>query len=278
MIKQIVIPSKQIAPKIMVASVFVAAMSGAVQVNRAAAATSLADPITPQEKEVICGTQIPQYESQGWRFVMNFNNNQAVGCMVSPVISYLGTAYAQSIVPCQVVGDVVISGGSAKFNGGYIRCDNFNPPGEGIKNVTYFDMHVWAKNIGYQSASNNNPVFYHPNVSLHIPTAMHPIGKKMYGLTTRRGVTGLLNTAPKIVAPFQNGWYWFASQRFEAGLVHTLGNVSISPIAGLASAPFSFNHNPQTIYIGYEPGHTPTVFYGEIDEITVDPQYGGDCC
>ena len=43
-------------------------------------------------------------------------------------------------------------------------------------------------------------------------------------------------------------------------------------------SPFSLNHDPQTIYIGHEPGRTGSTFYGEMDEVTVDPQYGGDCC
>ena len=234
--------------------------------------------LTPQQKDAVCGIEIPQYESKGWRFVINFNTTAPTGCMISPVTILGKTTYIRSIVPCEVVGNVAISGGSAKFNGGYIRCDNFNPPGSGVKEMSYFDMHAWVKNVGTQSSANNNPVFYHPDVSLHIPKTTGIGGVTLFGLTTRRAASDR-TTSPRVVSPSSNGWYWFASQRFDTGLAHTLGNVSypLIPPGGTIS-PFSLNHDPQTIYIGHEPGRTGSTFYGEMDEVTVDPQYGGDCC
>ncbi|MCW1971010.1 MAG: hypothetical protein KIH69_023115 [Anaerolineae bacterium] len=274
---QIVIPLKQIVRKLVALGSAVAL--SAIGLTSTSVSPAMADTFTEQEKAVICGIDIPQYESKGWRFVMNFNHGTPTGCMISPAISYLGrTSYTRTIVPCEVVGDVAISGGTAKFNGGYIRCDNFNPPGAGVKEMSYFDMHVWAKNIGNQSSSNVNPVFYHPNVSLSVPKVTNRWGTTLLGLTTRRGNSDY-TTSPRSISASGNGWYWFASQHFDTGLAHTLGNASYPLLPpGVNPPPFSLNHDPQTIYIGYQPGHTPLTFYGEMDEITVDPQYGGDCC
>lgn len=275
---RIVIPLKQIVRKFVALGSAVAL--SAVSLTSVSVSPAMADTFTEQEKAVICGIDIPQYEASGWRFVMNFNHGTPTGCMIAPTLSYLGrTSYTRTIVPCEVVGDVVISGGTAKFNGGYIRCDNFNPPGTGVKEMSYFDMHVWAKNVGNQSANNVNPVFYHPNVSMSVPKATGFGGVPLFGLTTRRG-SNSYTTSPRSVSSMGSGWYWFASQHFGDMFAHTLGSASypmLAPsLAGLP--PFSLNHDPQTVYIGYQPGHTPLIFYGEMDEITVDPQYGGDCC
>ncbi|MCW1971011.1 MAG: hypothetical protein KIH69_023120 [Anaerolineae bacterium] len=234
--------------------------------------------LTAQQKNVVCGNEIPQYESKGWRFVMNFEDGTATGCMLSPFKLLGQTTYIKTIVPCQVVGNVTISGGSAKFNGGYIRCDNFDPPGSGAKAPVYFDMHVWAKNVGNQSSSNVNPVFYHPDASMSVPKSTGLGGlTNLFGLNTQHS-DHEHKTTPRSISPIRDGWYWFASQRFSTGIAHTLGNVSYPLITPGGLPAFTFDHNPQTIYIGYAPGRPGTLFYGEMDEITVDPQYGGDCC
>lgn len=234
--------------------------------------------LTAQQKEVVCGNEIPQYESKGWRFVMNFEDGSATGCMISPFKLFGQTTYIKTIVPCQVVGNVTISGGSAKFNGGYIRCDKFDPPGSGMKSPSYFDMHLWAKNVGNQSSSNVNPVFYHPNASMSATKSTGVGGlSNLFGLNTRHG-DHEHKTSPRSVSPIKDGWYWFASQRFNTGIAHTLGSASYPLITPGGLPAFTFDHDPQTIYIGYEPGRPGTIFYGEMDEITVDPQYGGDCC
>jgi len=65
--------------------------------------------LTPQQKDAVCGIEIPQYESKGWRFVMNFNTNAPTGCMISPVTILGKTTYIRTIVPCEVVGNVTIA-------------------------------------------------------------------------------------------------------------------------------------------------------------------------
>jgi hypothetical protein len=113
---------------------------------------------------------------------------------------------------------------------------------------------------------------------LHIPRENPNILLQLTGLTTQRGdkVGGKITfkTSPRSINPILIGWYWYGSQYFPSGATHTLGNVSY-PQFSFSPNQFFFDHSPNVIYVGYDSVHK-FVFRGELDELTVDPQFGGD--
>ncbi len=202
-----------------------------------------------------------------WQFVLNFDTATAVSCIASKTSNGTLTFSQQQ---CDVVGAVDVAGGTATFNGGYIRCA-LNPPGAGVGSFGQFTVFARADVQSFGSAVNDNPVVVHPNVSLYLPR--ENLSPYIDMSSSFNGV--LRNTKSVATTAVMHSYlaeYLCPSSCQRYHLVDGSARQSF-----VEANKVAFDKNANAIYIGFDPA-TGKLFKGKIDLIVVDPQGRDNCC
>lgn len=196
--------------------------------------------------------------------------------------------YSQTVpVRCQRVGAVGLSGGVAKFNGGYLQCDmqlqrvleetfaacaQIDPscalPINAIEQYRSFKI---AANF-LAPTQGLAPIFSHESASyaLDIATVTHAV-------QTDLDPIGIVASAAWPVAPTHNTMYQH-SARFGCSMAGDCGihfNVAgNAQYVNSADAPVDFLTTPTTFYIGRDQAGTTLIPGSVLDSFIVDPGNG----
>ena len=129
-----------------------------------------------------------------------------------------------------------------------------------------FDIYARSTLWQFDDAIDANPVFVHPSAKLNLPWLQTT--QKVSIVSTFNGV---VRSTPNSTA---KGWHGYRAGLADAMRFHS---ADLAVKQQWAQAPIQFNRDSVTVYIGYDPA-TGKHFFGQIDEVLVDPQYRPDCC
>lgn len=228
-----------------------------------------------------------------WRVQFDFENNFNGQLIVD--VGYNENGAVQQpplhsrtfIVGCQRVGSVGLSGGVAKFGGGYLECDLdiksaveqtfaecdalYSGCKLAIGNVEQYRSLALAADLS-AAATGIAPILGHPSISyaVNVSTSMHTV-------QTELDPVGTINSSGWGVAPALNTAY-HSIVRYVCSLAGDCGvhfNVAGNPeYVNTADAPVNFVTTPSTLTIGHDLSGATVVAGSTIDNILIDPGNG----
>jgi len=197
--------------------------------------------------------------------------------------------YAEnSIVACQRVGNVTLSGGLLKLNGGYLRCElDVHSALERAfevcdRKVAGCQMEIekdelYAHFRAMTDVLSTNPgiapIFYHPNASYAID-----VQSSTAKITGSLSPHGVIPATPAIVFPALGVMQSYeAFYSCEGGCDVDYGVGAMQETVATANALIPFYTPTTTVYIGYNPITGLVAPVGtHIDSIVVDPPNHGN--
>ncbi|MEZ4729613.1 MAG: hypothetical protein R3E79_20990 [Caldilineaceae bacterium] len=228
-----------------------------------------------------------------WRVQFDFENNfnglliVEVGYNENGAVQQPSLHSRTFIVGCQRVGSVGLSGGVAKFSGGYLACDldvksaveqtfaacdELHPGCKlAIGDVEQYRSLALAADLS-AAATGVAPILGHPSVAyaVNVATSTHTV-------QTALAPIGTINSSGWGVAPALNTSY-HSSVRYVCSLAGDCGahfNIAGNPeYVNTADAPVNFVMTPSTLTIGHDLSGATVVAGSTIDNILIDPGNG----
>lgn len=218
-----------------------------------------------------------------WSVTFDFENNLNGALYVAVGHAANGTVqnppvYSESFaVPCQRVGKVNLSGGTALFQGGYLACTldvksalqaAFVKCNDAVPGCTipiddvekYRSFRLLAEVPA--TAGGSIPLFYHADAAYTVAPAVAQVTAALTPLGNFQSVA--MPAAPTYQARYQCGLAGPCAMEFAVG-----GNTQLVP---LGSDAVQFFTPSSTIYIGYNPATVTTIPAGtQIAHLFVDP-------
>jgi hypothetical protein len=197
--------------------------------------------------------------------------------------------YAQNFnVPCSRVGNVGVSGGTLKLNGGYLACDldiqqalatAFALCSERVKgchmNIQEYEPYAnfQAEAIVRSVTPGAAPIFYHQDASYSINPQ-----SSMTQITASVSPHGSIPSMALPAFPVLNTWQNYSAV-YECGGVCQMQYTTAGGVQAVntANAKISFFTPATTLYIGHNPATVTTAPAGtEVDFLFIDPPNHGN--
>lgn len=193
-----------------------------------------------------------------------------------------------SVVPCRRVGNLTVTGGELKLNGGYLRCDLDVKSAvesavaqcaervpecklEIADNETYAHFRATAEVLS--SAPGTAPLFYHPDAAYAI--AVQSSTAQIIGSLTPHGT---IPSTPVITVPglgVMRSYEAFYSCEGGCDMDYTVG--AAQETVPTAANPVSFYTGATTVFIGHNPATGLVAPAGtHIASLVVDPPNHGN--